>query len=416
MNKNFKKIVEIILGILIISGVFLLGFLNGTRWGWQTHLPPIFEKIANREKPANLPPADMKIFWDTWRVITEKYVYRDKLDTQKMIEGATKGLVNSLDDPFSEFLTPEENKALDEELNGEFFGVGMEIAKKDNNIVVVSPLPDSPAEKAGILPNDVILKIDGQDTSEMSTQKAASLIRGPKGTTVVLTIFRPSTNETKEIKLIRDKITIPDLSFKQLDNGIVYLRIYTFNSSLILDFSEAALKIRALNPKGIILDLRNNPGGYLDSVVNISGWFLDKGDIIVREKYSDGKEKIDRSTGPSLLRDIPTVVLVNDGTASAAEILAGALRDNRQIPLIGEKTFGKGSVQELVTLENNYSVKITIAEWLTPNGTVIQKNGLTPDIIVKNKEENGTYAQLDLVNDLQLLKAIEKINEIINKK
>lgn len=416
MNKNFKKIVEIILGILIISGVFLLGFLNGTRWGWQTHLPPIFEKIANREKPANLPPADMKIFWDTWRVITEKYVYRDKLDTQKMIEGATKGLVNSLNDPFSEFLTPEENKALNEELNGEFFGVGMEIAKKDNNIVVVSPLPDSPAEKAGILPNDVILKIDGQDTSEMSTQKAASLIRGPKGTTVVLTIFRPSTNETKEIKLIRDKITIPDLSFKQLDNGIVYLRIYTFNSSLILDFSEAALKIRALNPKGIILDLRNNPGGYLDSVVNISGWFLDKGDIIVREKYSDGKEKIDRSTGPSLLRDIPTVVLVNDGTASAAEILAGALRDNRQIPLIGEKTFGKGSVQELVTLENNYSVKITIAEWLTPNGTVIQKNGLTPDIIVKNKEENGTYAQLDLVNDLQLLKAIEKINEIINKK
>ena len=416
MNKNFKKIVEIILGILIISGVFLLGFLNGTRWGWQTHLPPIFEKIANREKPADLPPADMKIFWDTWRVITEKYVYRDKLDTQKMIEGATKGLVNSLDDPFSEFLTPEENKALNEELNGEFFGVGMEIAKKDNNIVVVSPLPDSPAEKAGILPNDVILKIDGQDTSEMSTQKAASLIRGPKGTTVVLTIFRPSTNETKEIKLIRDKITVPNLSFKQLDNGIVYLRIYTFNSSLILDFSEAALKIRALNPKGIILDLRNNPGGYLDSVVNISGWFLDKGDIIVREKYSDGKEKIDRSTGPSLLRDIPTVVLVNDGTASAAEILAGALRDNRQIPLIGEKTFGKGSVQELVTLENNYSVKITIAEWLTPNGTIIQKNGLTPDIIVKNKEENGTYAQLDLVNDLQLLKAIEKINEIINKK
>jgi len=416
MNKNFKKIVEIILGILIISGVFLLGFLNGTRWGWQTHLPPIFEKIANREKPADLPPADMKIFWDTWRVITEKYVYRDKLDTQKMIEGATKGLVNSLDDPFSEFLTPEENKALNEELNGEFFGVGMEIAKKDNNIVVVSPLPDSPAEKAGILPNDVILKIDGQDTSEMSTQKAANLIRGPKGTTVVLTIFRPSTNETKEIKLIRDKITVPDLSFKQLDNGIVYLRIYTFNSSLILDFSEAALKIRALNPKGIILDLRNNPGGYLDSVVNISGWFLDKGDIIVREKYSDGKEKIDRSTGPSLLRDIPTVVLVNDGTASAAEILAGALRDNRQIPLIGEKTFGKGSVQELVTLENNYSVKITIAEWLTPNGTIIQKNGLTPDIIVKNKEKNGTYAQLDLVNDLQLLKAIEKINEIVNTK
>jgi len=416
MNKSFKTILEIILGILIISGVFLLGFLNGTRWGWQTHLPPIFEKIANREKPADLPPADMKIFWDTWRVITEKYVYRDKLDTQKMIEGATKGLVNSLDDPFSEFLTPEENKALNEELNGEFFGVGMEIAKKDNNIVVVSPLPDSPAEKAGILPNDVILKIDGQDTSEMSTQKAANLIRGPKGTTVVLTIFRPSTNETKEIKLIRDKITVPNLSFKQLDDGIVYLRIYTFNSSLILDFSEAALKIRALNPKGIILDLRNNPGGYLDSVVNISGWFLDKGDIIVREKDSNGEEKISRSTGPSLLKDIPTVVLVNDGTASAAEILAGALRDNRQIPLIGEKTFGKGSVQELVTLENNYSIKITIAEWLTPNGTIIQKNGLTPDIIVKNKEENGTYAQLDLVNDLQLLKAIEKINEIINKK
>lgn len=414
MNKTVKKISQFVIVIFIISGIFLLGFLNGIRWGWQMHLPSYFDKIINREEPPDLPPADMKVFWDTWKVILNKYVYRNQLDTQKMVEGAAKGLVESLGDPFSEFLSADDNKALNEELSGEFFGVGMEIAKKDNNIIVVSPLPNTPAEKAGILPNDIILKINNESTYDMSSQKAASLIKGPKGTTVTLNIFRPATNETKEIILTRDKIVVPNIYWQILDNNIVYLRIYNFNSSVILDFSEAALKIRSLQPKGIILDLRNNPGGYLDAVVNISGWFLDKGDIVVKEKFGNNDIKIDRSTGPSLLAKIPTVVLVNEGTASAAEILAGALRDNRQIPLIGEKTFGKGSVQELVYLDDA-SVKITIAEWLTPHDTVIQKNGLTPDIVVENKIDNGTYSKLDLVNDLQLRKAVDKINEIIVK-
>ncbi|MGC8944125.1 MAG: S41 family peptidase [Minisyncoccia bacterium] len=412
MNKKLKEVFKIIGAILVIGLVFLTGFLNGVKWGYQTNLPHIFDKIINREKPADLPPGDMKIFWDTWKIILEKYIYRDKLDTQKMIEGAAKGLVESLNDPFSEFLTADENKTLNEELSGEFFGIGMEIARKNNNIIVVSPLPNTPAEKAGLLPNDIILKINEKDTLEMSTQMAAKLIRGPKGTTVVLTIFRPATNETKEIKVIRDKIIIPSLSWQILDDNIVYLRIYTFNSSLILDFAEAALKIQALKPKGLILDLRNNPGGYLDTAINVAGWFLDRGDIIVKEDFGNGEIKISRSTGPSLLKNISTVILVNEGSASATEILAGALRDNRHIPLIGEKTFGKGSVQELVPLGQD-SVKITIAEWLTPNNIIIQKNGLTPDIIVKNKVENGLYSKIDLTNDLQLLKAIETLKEII---
>jgi len=421
-----KKILLIIIAVLILSGIWFFGFFEGVNRGWKIHLPSPFEKILNREKPTEIPPGDMAIFWETWKVILQKYVNRQNLDTSKIIEGATKGLVESLGDPYSEFLNAKENEALSQELSGEFFGVGMEIGRKNNTIVVVSPLPGTPAEKADLQPNDIIFKIDNLETSNLSSQEVANLIRGPKGTTVTLTIYRPSWNEAKEIKLVRDKIVVPSLKWQMLNNDylvshfarnneialnkrIAYLRIYSFNQPLTFDFYQAAFQIINANPEGLIIDLRNNPGGYLDSVINIGGWLLPKGAIVLKEDFGNSEVKIYRANSSGLLKDIPTVVLVNEGTASASEILAGALRDERGIKLIGTKTFGKGSVQELVSLENDNSLKITIAKWLTPNGTIIQDNGLTPDLEIKNEEDLGSYTQINLEKDKQLGKALEAL-------
>ncbi|MDQ5882959.1 MAG: carboxyl-terminal processing protease [Patescibacteria group bacterium] len=406
---KLKKIIPILAAIIIIAAVWLVGFLQGSQWGWQMNLPSPFEKILNKEAPPDLGTGDMSIFWDTWKTILEKYVDRQNLTAQQMIEGATKGLVESLDDPYSEFLNSKENQALTEELSGEFFGIGMEISKKNNNIVIISPLPGTPAEKAGLQPNDIILKIDGKDATQLSSQEAANLIKGPKGTTVTLTIYRPNWNEAREITLQREKISVPTLTWQMLDSQIAYLRIYSFNQPLMFDFPQAAFQIISQHPKGLIIDLRNNPGGYLDAVTNISGWFLDKGSIILKEDFGDNNIKITRATGNGLLKDLPTVVLVNEGTASAAEILAGTLRDNRGVKLIGTQTFGKGSVQELVSLRDNNSLKITIAKWLTPNDTLIQGNGLKPDLEVQNNEELGSYSQLNLTQDQQLQAALAEL-------
>jgi len=407
--KKGKKILLIIIAILLLSGVWFFGFFEGANWGWKAHLPSPFEKILNKEKPAEIPAGDMNIFWETWKVILQKYVNRQNLDTSKMIEGSTKGLVESLGDPYSEFLNAKENEALSQELSGEFFGVGMEISRKNNSIVVVSPLPGTPAEAAGLKPNDIILEIDKQETNDLSSQEAANLIRGPKGTTVTLTIYRPAWNEAKEIKLVRDKIVVPSLKWQMLDNNIAYLRIYSFNQPLTFDFYQAAFQIINANPEGLIIDLRNNPGGYLESVINIGGWLLQKGAVVLKEDFGNSEVKIYRANSNGLLKDIPTVVLVNEGTASASEILAGALRDDRGIKLIGIKTFGKGSVQELVSLEHDNSLKITIAKWLTPNGTIIQDNGLIPDVEIKNEEDLGSYTQINLEKDKQLGKALEML-------
>ena len=409
---NFKEVGLITLGIVLFLAMWGLGFMHGAQWGWQANLPSPFEKIINKQAPVNVPDSDMGIFWDTWKVVLEKYVDRYDLDPEKMIIGATKGLINSLEDPYSDFLTIEETQELSDELSGEFFGIGMEIGKKDGYLVVVAPLPNTPAEKAGLKPNDIILKINDLETVNFSTTKASQLIRGQAGTKVSLTTYRPSTNVTEEIELTREKIQIPTVSWQMLENNIAYLKIYNFNLPLKIDFYQTALEISRAKPQGLVLDLRNNPGGYLDAVVNISGWFLSNGDIILKEDFGKEESKVFRvSLAQNLLKNIPTVVLVNEGTASASEILAGALRDNRGVKLIGTKTFGKGSVQELVTLKDDNSLKITISRWLTPKETIIQNNGLEPDIMIEleNQEELGTYSKIDPTKDNQLQAAIDEL-------
>ncbi len=414
MKIKTKQTIQVIAVILLFGMVWMGGFLNGSRWGWQINLPEPFEKITNKEQPAEIPEGNMDIFWETWKTILTKYVGRQDLNTQEMIEGASSGLVQSLDDPHSMFLNKAQTEDLSQELSGEFFGVGMEIGKKEGLLVVVAPLPGTPAAKAGLQPKDAILKIDGKECSDLTSFEAAKLIRGPLGSTVTLTIYRSNWDKTSDVKLVREKIVIPSLTWQMLDNKIAYVQIYNFNQPLLLKFYQVAIEMITAQPNGIIIDLRNNPGGYLEAVTNISGWFFNKGQMVLKEDFGNTDTKIYRANGPGLLKDIPTVVLMNGGTASAAEILAGALHDNRDIKLVGEKTFGKGSVQELVPIIEGNSVKITIARWLTPKGTVIQDNGLVPDFEVENDSEIGTYEGLDIEKDKQLQKAIEVISSLVN--
>ena len=414
MKENLKKICLIILFIACLGSVWVFGFTQGANWGWKVNLPSPFKNIINREKPIEISDADMGIFWDTWKVILEKYVGRNDLDAQKIILGATRGIINVLEDPYSEFLDSEQTTNLSQELSGEFYGVGMEIGKRDGFLAIIAPLPGTPAEEAGLKANDKIIKIDETETIDLYPFEAAKLIRGPEGTKVILTIYRSSWDETKKIELIRKKISIPSVKWEKIDNNIAYLKIYNFNQPLTFNFYKTALEIVFAKPQGLIIDLRNNPGGYLESVVDISGWFLEKGNIILKEDFGNDETKIFRvSIGQALLKNIPTVILINEGTASASEILAGALRDNRGVKLIGEKSYGKGSVQELVSLKDNNSVKITISRWLTPNETIIEGNGLIPDIEVKNEEEFGTFSKIDLEKDKQLQTAIVELQKLL---
>lgn len=408
MNKN--KLIQFIAVIILFIFTFGAGIFYGQK---QAPLPaPIkqtFDKIINKDAgaPRDL---DFSLFWDTWQLIKDKYADTAKIDEQKMLYGAIGGMVASLDDPYTIFMDPAETRKFDEELNGVFDGIGAEIGVKKNIIVIVAPLPDSPAEKAGLKAGDKIYKINDTVTLDMSLNEAVSLIRGPKGTTVTLTIIRGDETENREFKIVRKTIVIKsaELKFSNTDKGkIAILKISRFGEDTFSAVKTFAKEILKQNAKGIVLDLRNNPGGFLDSSVDIAGVFLPAGKVVTIEKFNSDNKKDYLTEGKNELGKIPMVILANAGSASASEILAGTLRDNRQIKIIGEKTYGKGSVQEVQPLKDNSTLKITIAEWLTPSGKNINKEGISPDIAVELKPEDfdeGKDPQMDAaLNELQNL-------------
>jgi carboxyl-terminal processing protease len=357
-----------------------------------------------------LPPedADMTLFWEAWHKLEENFVDKSKIDHQKMVYGAIEGMVASLGDPYTAFFTPSDSKKFLEDTAGSFEGVGMEIGIKKDQLQVVTPLENSPAQKAGIRAGDIIVKIDGKSAAGITTDEAVDLIRGEKGTEVTLALYRESWKETKDFKLIRAVIQVPSLEWEIKNGDIAHIQLYQFTEKASNDFKAAAVDIINSPAKRIVLDVRNNPGGYLSVSQDIAGWFLKKGQVVTHESSGIAAENVDYlSEGPSLLEKYPLVILINGGSASASEILAGALRDNRQIKLVGEKSFGKGSVQQLMPFGNGSSLKVTIAKWLTPNGDQISEIGLTPDIEVKNTIEDE-----DKKLDPQLDKAIEIIKKL----
>ena len=363
-----------------------------------------YQKLQAPLLPPELPAGvNFSLLWETWERLEQKYP--KPLDYQKMIYGAAAGIVDSLEDPYTVFFTPEESEIFKSDVEGKFEGVGMEIGIKEGGLTVVAPLEGTPAERAGLRAGDRILKVDDVNTSDITIDEAVRIIRGPRGTNVSLTIMREGWTDSKVFEVTRDVIKVPSMKWELKEGDIAYIRIYQFSSLINLDFREISLEILDSPAQKIILDLRNNPGGLLSKVQDIASWFLEKGDIVVIEKVGDnGGEKEYKATGNSIFLNYPMVVLINKGSASGAEILAAALRDNRGIELIGETSFGKGSVQEPVGLRGGSTLKVTIAQWLTPNREAISGIGLNPDIEVEITEEDYKKDY-----DPQLEKAIEKI-------
>ncbi len=391
---RWKKIIFITSGILLIGISFGAGFLLGELQVICPVCPP--EEI------------DFSLFWEVWKVLEGKFFEPQKLDVQKMIEGAISGMIKSLEDPYTVFFNPEETKEFIEETKGIFEGIGAEIGIKKSQLLIIAPLEGTPAERAGLRSGDKILKIDDAITTNLTIEEAVSLIRGAKGTEVILTISRETWEESKEIKIVRATIKIPSLKWELIEQDITYLKIYQFFEKTDDDFRKLAIEILAGPSKKIILDLRNNPGGYLEVAQEISGWFLERGDVVAIEDFGLGKEqKIYKVQGNEKFLDYPMVILINQGSASASEILAGALRDTRKILIIGETSFGKGCIQELDELRGGSSLKITVAKWLTPKGELITDKGLEPDIKVEMTEEDYEEDR-----DPQLDKAIEIIKQL----
>lgn len=376
------------LAVVLTAAAFFSGFHigNGQQLQSQLEAGGIFSFFTT--EPTADSEVDLSEFWRVWNLLEQKFVSgttTEALTDELKVEGAISGLVNSYDDPYTIFLPPSDASMFEEDISGNFSGVGMEVGMRDGVITVIAPLADTPAFKAGMLAGDVIVRIDDRSTENMSVDEAVQLIRGEKGTEVVLTIYREGATEFEEISIVRDNIAIPTVKTETQDDVFI-ITLYSFNALSDMKMQEALRSYVTSGKEKLIMDLRGNPGGFLQSAINIASYFVPAGAPVVREGFGDGRdEEVYRSTGKSLREYAPKemVVLVDGGSASASEILAGALQEHGVATLLGEQTFGKGSVQELIDLPSGSSLKVTVARWYTPNGVSISEGGLTPDIIIK---------------------------------
>lgn len=398
MQKFLKTKWNVVL-VLLIVGAFFGGIHVGAK-----NISPIDKVLLANKETAVATEADFGPFWKVWNTINEKYPKVDKAADQKRVYGAIAGMVNSLEDPYSVFFTPDEAKAFEDEIAGNFTGIGMEVGIKDKVLTVIAPLKGTPAYRANIKPGDKILKIDQTLTSSLSIEKAIKLIRGEKGTSVTLTILREGEKEPKEIKIIRDTIHIPTLDTELRKDGIFVIKLYSFSANSSSLFRNAIKSFSESKTDKLLLDLRGNPGGYLDAAVDISSWFLPSGKTVVTEDYGEKRKmEVFRSRGYNVFNDkLKFVILIDGGSASASEIVAGAMQDHRRAKLVGSQSFGKGSVQEAIKITPDTLLKITVAKWLTPNGNLITEKGLTPDYKVEI-----TKTDLENKKDPQLEKAVE---------
>ncbi len=411
-HQGKNKFILLLFAALIFYGGYVWGNTTGKS---ETELSdPTAGFIKNLANPKEFfkntdskkEEVDFGIFWEAWKEVDKKYVDEEQLNSQERVYGAVKGMVEAVGDPYSVFLDPGETKNFNIDMEGSFEGIGAELGVRDDTLVVISPISGMPAEKAGLKAGDKIFKIEGEVTTDMNINEAVEKIRGPKGTDVKLTIVRNGDNKTQDITITRDTIKLDSVFYEKKENNIAYVRITKFSEDTFREFSREAAKMLADDIKGIVLDLRNNPGGYLEVSVEMASKFLTKNQVVVREKGRGGLDHVYKTTGGDVFSEIPLVVLINEGSASASEILAGALRDNRGIKLIGRKSFGKGSVQQMKDFNDGSSLKITVAKWLTPSNHTIHDKGLEPDIEVEITDED-----IEKENDSQLNKAMEELKK-----
>jgi carboxyl-terminal processing protease len=426
-NQPKSRLVQIIIIAAMLGGVFFAGYKIGLGRKAAPDATAILEnKAASAENKVDFRP-----FWKVWNLLDEKFVAVAATSSEsatttakQKVWGAISGLTDSLGDPYTVFMPPENAKLFENEISGSFEGIGMEIADKDNFLTVVAPLKGTPAEKAGIMPGDRILKIDDTLTANLRADQAVRSIRGPKGTTVRLLIERAGKKAPFEIKVIRDTIAVPTVETELKTaagavssagegvglggENIFVIKLYTFTASSGDLFRQALRKFVESGSDKLIIDLRGNPGGYLEAAVDMASWFLPAGKIVVRENFGKNEpEIVYRSRGYDVFNgNLKMVILVNGGSASASEILAGALQEYGIAKLVGTQTFGKGSVQELLEITPDTSLKVTVARWLTPHGRSISAGGLTPDIVIQSKPGDSANG-----NDVQMARAIEILDK-----
>ncbi len=413
MKNIFNKINAVTLVIAILT--FIVGWRLGQQ-NFQVQLSGLTPKVnfENQEIPKDK-NVDFKLFWQVWDLVSSNYVDKKAVDPQKMFYGAIQGMVASLGDPYTVFLPPQEQKATTEDLNGSFEGVGLQIGyDKENRLAAIAPVKGAPADKAGIMPGDVIVKIDNKDSMSMSLPEAANLIRGPKGTTVALEIYHEGDSKTKTIELKRDTVIVKSVEFaeKKSPSGkrVALIKLAKFGERSNGEWTEAVSSALAIAPQAIILDLRNNPGGFLDGAVFIGSEFIKSGDIVIQEDAKGEKIPFKVNREGKLL-NLPLIVLINKGSASASEIVAGAIQDDKRGKIIGETSFGKGTVQESQDLPEKTGIHITTSKWLTPLGRWIHKTGLTPDIVVKLTDDQ-IKEEIATLKDFQLERALEEVDKL----
>ena len=405
-NLSTSPIFSIIVIVLLVVAAFFFGLSVGSEKEEQVNTVAI--SLSN----GTLMPAviDFSPLWKSWNVINEKFVpatTTNPVTDEEKLYGTIAGLAGSLGDPYTVFLPPEDAEIFEDDISGNFEGVGMEIGIRDNILTVIAPLKGNPAERAGIKTGDKIVKIDDTPTDGMTIDRAVKLIRGPGGTAINLTIFREGESELLEILVVRDVIQIPTTETELTDNGIFVIRLFNFSAISPNLFREALREFIETNTDKMILDLRGNPGGFLEAAIDMASWYLPAGKVIVTEDFGgNNKPRIHRSKGYNIFNNnLKMTILVNQGSASASEILAGALSQHGKATIVGDKTFGKGSVQELVKITPDTSLKVTVARWLTPNGKSISDGGVTPDVEVELTPEDfeaGIDPQFDKAVEILL--------------
>lgn len=423
MNKKFviKKII-IIFFIVLVSSVtsFAAGIFFASRSEiakdivkreavYVGEVLGKYKKIGEGRLSQDI---DFDLFWQTWDALTRNYVDKDELNEKQMFYGALRGMVSSLGDPYTVFMDPKISQDFSDDLAGTFEGIGAEIGIKNDVLTIIAPLPDMPAEKAGLKAGDKVLFIDDKTTMGIFIDEAVNLIRGPKGTEVKLSVSREGEDSILDINIKRGKIIVKSIRTEMRGDDIYVLRIINFNDDTEQLFNQAVSEIIKNDPKGIILDLRNNPGGYLDTAIEVASEWVEDG-VVVVEQYNDKKKFEHLARGRARLKDFSTIVLVNEGSASASEIVSGALQDYDKAKIIGMHTFGKGSVQTLTNLNDGSSIKITVAKWLTPEGRSINDEGILPDLevdLTREDYENNQDPQIKKAIEL-LLGKLEAVNE-----
>lgn len=376
------SIKSVLIAIVFLSGAFLAGVLIERSAHPVFNTQGVATELSKGATPENV---DFTPFWTAWDLLNQKYVKPDKVNSREKVWGAISGLAQSYGDPYTVFFPPREAEYFQSEVRGNFGGIGVEIGIRDNVLTVIAPLKGTPADRAGMLAGDKILKINATSTAELNLDDAISLIRGEQGTPVKLTVLHEGAKDTVELSIVRAIIAIPTVETKKRDDGVFVISLYNFSADSPNLFRNALREFVNSGYNKLVLDLRNNPGGYLEAAIDMASWFLPAGKVVVKEHFGGNKEDlVYRSKGYNIFNDrLRFVILLNKGSASASEILAGALHEQGVAKLVGEKSFGKGSVQELVDVTPNTSLKITVAEWLTPHGEQISGRGLTPDFLVE---------------------------------